>query len=69
MQSRRLRLMGKLVYANKWFFLTALLCTVFTVIIDFITPIVLAETLDYYLQGKHPHARLRQCLGGFPGRP
>ena len=44
--------MGKLVYANKWFFLTALLCTVFTVIIDFITPIVLAETLDYYLQGK-----------------
>ena len=44
--------MGKLVYANKWFFLTALLCTVFTVIIDFVTPIVLAETLDYYLQGK-----------------
>ncbi|MBQ4074906.1 MAG: ABC transporter ATP-binding protein [Clostridia bacterium] len=52
MHNRKLRLLGKLLGANKWFFLAALLCTVFTVIIDFITPIVLAETLDYYLQGK-----------------
>ena len=52
MQSRKLRLMGKLISKNKWFFLAALVCTVITVIIDFITPIVLAETLDYYLQGK-----------------
>ena len=52
MHNRKLRLMGKLMTANKWFFLAALFCTVFTVIIDFVTPIVLAETLDYYLQGK-----------------
>ncbi|MBE5781732.1 MAG: ABC transporter ATP-binding protein [Clostridiales bacterium] len=52
MHSRKLHLMGKLILKNKWFFLVALVCTVMTVIIDFITPIVLAETLDYYLQGK-----------------
>ena len=52
MQSRKLRLMGKLMKDNQWYFLAALLCTVITVIIEFITPIVLAETLDYYLQGK-----------------
>ena len=46
------RLMLRLIGDNKWFFLTALICTVFTVIIDFITPIILAETLDYYLQGQ-----------------
>ena len=44
--------MGKLILKNKWFFLAALLCTVFTVVIDFVTPIVMAETMDYYLQGK-----------------
>lgn len=52
MQSRKLRLTGKLMRDNKWYFLTALICTVFTVVIEFVTPIVLAETLDYYLQGK-----------------
>lgn len=52
MQHRKLRLMGKLFKANKWYFITALICTVFTVVIEFITPILLAETLDYYLQGK-----------------
>ncbi len=52
MHNRKLRLMGKLMLENKWYFLAALLCTVMTVIIEFITPIVLAETLDYYLQGK-----------------
>lgn len=52
MQNRKLRLMGKLLLENKWYFLSALLCTVMTVIIEFVTPIVLAETLDYYLQGK-----------------
>ena len=52
MQNRKLRLTGKLMRDNKWYFLAALICTVFTVIIEFITPILLAETLDYYLQGK-----------------
>ena len=52
MQNRKLRLTGTLMRDNKWYFLAALICTVFTVIIEFITPILLAETLDYYLQGK-----------------
>ena len=52
MQKRSSRLMGRLIRENKWYFLTALICTVFTVIIEFVTPILLAETLDYYLQGK-----------------
>ena len=52
MQHSKLRQMGKLILKNKWFFLAALLCTVFTVVIDFVTPIVMAETMDYYLQGK-----------------
>ena len=52
MQNRKLRLMGKLMKDNAWFFLAALVCTVFTVIIDFVTPIVLAEAMDCYLQGK-----------------
>ncbi|MBQ9264202.1 MAG: ABC transporter ATP-binding protein [Clostridia bacterium] len=52
MQDRKTRLMGRLIRENKGHFLAALVCTVFTVIIEFITPILLAETLDYYLQGK-----------------
>ena len=52
MRSRSARMMKKLVLDNKWYFLIALICTVFTVIIEFITPVLLAETLDHYLQGK-----------------
>ena len=52
MHSRKMQLMGKLLRDNKKYFITALICTVFTVAIDFILPILLAETLDYYLQGK-----------------
>ena len=52
MQQHKPRLMRKLLWDNKWLFLAALICTVFTVVIEFVTPIVLAETLDYYLQGK-----------------
>ena len=52
METRSSRLMGRLIRDNKWYFLLALICTVFTVIIEFITPVLLAETLDYYLQGK-----------------
>ena len=52
MQQHKPRLMRKLLWNNKWLFLAALICTVFTVVIEFVTPIVLAETLDYYLQGK-----------------
>ena len=52
MRKRTLRQMGRLVLDNGRYFLLALICTVFTVIIDFLSPILLAETLDYYLQGK-----------------
>ena len=52
MQQEKPRLMRQLVYDNRWHFLAALICTVFTVAIEFITPVILAETLDYYLQGK-----------------
>ena len=52
MEHRTSRLMGQLIRANKWYFLLALICTVFTVAIEFITPVLLAESLDYYLQGK-----------------
>lgn len=52
MEPRKLSLMGKLIKDNKWYFLAALICTVLTVIIEFITPIILAETTDYYLLGE-----------------
>ena len=52
MQTRSSRLMRTLIRQNRGYFLLALVCTVCTVVIEFITPIVLAETLDYYLQGK-----------------
>ena len=50
MQKRSTRLMGNLIWSNKWHFLAALVGTVMTVIIEFITPVLLAETLDYYVQ-------------------
>ena len=52
MEQRKPRLMGKLISDNKWYFIAALVCTVFTVAIEFITPIILAETMDHYLLGK-----------------
>ena len=51
MHSRQFRLMKQLILQNKGPFFWALLCTVITVVIEFVTPILLAETLDYYLQG------------------
>lgn len=52
MQSRRAKLMGKLIRDNKKWFLGAFVCTVVCVLIEFITPLLLAETLDHYLSGK-----------------
>ncbi|MBR4360554.1 MAG: ABC transporter ATP-binding protein [Clostridia bacterium] len=52
MHKRSTRLMGSLIGNNIGHFLAGLLGTVMAVIIEFITPILLAETLDYYLQGK-----------------
>ena len=52
MEQRYPHMMRKLIRDNKWHLIAALLCTVVTVAIEFITPVLLAETLDYYLQGK-----------------
>ena len=47
MNKRRMRLMGKLVAQNKWLFIGAALCVLISVVIDYLTPLLLAETLDY----------------------
>ena len=52
MERRQPHLLGKLISDNKWYFAAALVCTVFTVAIEFITPIILAETMDHYLLGE-----------------
>ena len=52
MERRQPHLLGKLISDNKWYFAAALVCTVFSVAIEFITPIILAETMDHYLLGE-----------------
>ena len=62
MHTRRLRLMGRLIADNKWLFAGAALCTLAGVAVDYITPLLLAETLDHYLSG------LPSTLPGFVNR-
>jgi len=52
MHTRRLRLMGRLIATNKTLFAGAAFCTLAAVILDYLTPLLLAETLDCYLSGK-----------------
>lgn len=52
MNSRRARLMGQLIKKNARYFIGAAVCTLVAVVIDYITPLLLAETLDYYLSDK-----------------
>ena len=52
MERRRPHLLRKLIWDNKWYFAAALACTLFTVAIEFITPIIVAETMDHYLLGE-----------------
>lgn len=52
MNKRRARLMGRLVSMNKGLFIGAAVCTLVAVVVDYLTPLLLAETLDYYLSGK-----------------
>ena len=70
MEPRKPRLMGKLIKENKWYFIAALICTVFTVVIEFITPILFAETTDYYLLGGDSRmpAFINAWLDGLGGR-
>ena len=49
---RRLRLMGRLIAKNKKYFIGAAVCTLLSVAVDYMTPLLLAETLDHYLSGK-----------------
>ena len=52
MNKRKWRLMGQLISKNKWLFLGAAVCTLMAVVMDYVTPLLLAETLDYYLSDK-----------------
>ena len=63
MQTNQKRLLTRLVAANTWTYLGAVLCTVFSVFINFATPLLLAETVDSIL-GSEP-SRLPGFLQGF----
>ena len=52
MNKRKWRLMGQLIGKNKYLFIGAAACTLMSVVMDYITPLLLAETLDYYLSDK-----------------
>ena len=52
MNKRKWRLMGQLIGKNRWLFVGAAACTLMSVVMDYITPLLLAETLDYYLSDK-----------------
>ena len=52
MNKRTWRLMTQLLGKNKWLFVGAAACTVLSVAMDYLTPLLLAETLDYYLSDK-----------------
>ncbi len=49
MNKRKWRLMGELIGKNKWLFIGAAACTLLQVVMDYMPPLLLAETLDYYL--------------------
>ncbi len=49
MRKKQSRLLVRLVAANIWTYLGAIFCTVFSVLINFITPLLLAETVDSIL--------------------
>ncbi len=63
MQKNHNRLLIRLVAANTWTYSGAVVCTVFSVLINFITPLLLAETVDSIL-GTEP-SRLPGFLQGF----
>ena len=52
MQKKQERLLVHLVTANSWTYLGAVICTVFSVFINFITPLLFAETIDSILGDK-----------------
>jgi len=52
MQKKQDRLLIKLVTANSWTYIGAVFCTVFSVFINFITPLLFAETIDSILGDK-----------------
>ena len=52
LNSRRLRLMARLIADNRRYFIGAAVCALISVIVDYTTPLLLAETLDHYLSDK-----------------
>ncbi len=63
MQKKQNSLLFRLVAANAWTYLGAIACTIFSVFINFITPLLLAETVDSIL-GTQPSS-LPAFLQGF----
>ena len=49
MPSKKKGLMGKLLRMNARWFLGALVCTLVCVVTDYLSPLIVAETLDRYL--------------------
>lgn len=49
MEKKRSHLMGEMILKNKKYFIGATIFTLFFVLIDFITPMLLAEALDNYI--------------------
>ena len=49
MPSKKKGLMGKLLRMNARWFLGALICTLVCVVTDYLSPLIVAETLDRYL--------------------
>ncbi len=52
MQKKQERLLVKLITTNSWTYAGAVICTIFSVFINFITPLLFAETIDSILGGK-----------------
>lgn len=51
MQRRRVKMMANLVWDNKTYFMGTVVCTVVTVLISLLSPILLAEIIDHYIMG------------------
>lgn len=69
MKQPKSRLMGRLIVMNWRWFLGAFVCTVVCVLLDFVPPLLLAETMDHYLAGEASVlpdfvGRLADAMGG-----
>ncbi|MBO2515705.1 MAG: ABC transporter ATP-binding protein [Clostridiales bacterium] len=74
MNSKKPHLMRQLIFKNKRYFGGALVFTLAAVVIDFITPVLLAETLDIYIGAAGENAKshlpgfMQQIVEGLGGK-